>query len=45
LTGDALSLSVPAGGLTIAGTLSGTSFTGEWQQGGMNTPLSLSRQP
>jgi len=45
LTGDALSLSVPAGSLTIVGTLSGGSFTGEWQQGGMNTPLSLTRQP
>jgi len=45
LTGDALELSVPAGALVIAGTLSGTGFTGEWRQGGMNTPLSLTRQP
>ena len=45
LTGDALELSVPAGGLVIAGTLSGGNFTGEWRQGGMNTPLTLARQP
>jgi hypothetical protein len=45
LTGDALELSVPAGGLVIAGTLTGGSFSGEWRQGGMNTPLSLTRQP
>ena len=45
LTGDALELSVPAGGLVIAGTLSGTNFTGEWRQGGMNTALTLARQP
>ncbi len=45
LTGDALELSVPAGGLVIAGTLAGGNFTGEWRQGGMNTPLTLAKQP
>jgi hypothetical protein len=45
LTGDALELSLPAGSLVIAGTLSGTGFAGEWRQGGMNTPLSLTREP
>ena len=45
LTGDALELSVPAGGLVMAGTITNGSFTGEWRQGGMNTPLSLTKQP
>jgi len=45
LTGDALELSVPAGGVVIAGTLAEGTFSGEWRQGGMNTPLTLTRQP
>jgi hypothetical protein len=45
LAGDALELSVPAGGLTIAGTLSGGTLTAEWRQGATNNPLTLTRQP
>jgi hypothetical protein len=45
LTGDALELSVPAGGLTIAGTVADGTFSGEWRQGTTNVPVTLTRQP
>jgi hypothetical protein len=45
LTGDALELSVPAGSLTIAGTITNGTFSGEWRQGTTNVPVTLTRQP
>ena len=44
LAGDAVTISVPAVGVTVTGTLAGREIRAQWQQGQANNPLTLTRQ-
>jgi hypothetical protein len=44
LAGDTVTISVPAVGVTVTGTLSGREIQAQWRQGQANNPLTLTRQ-
>lgn len=44
LEGDAVTIAVPAVGVTVTGTLAGSEIQAQWRQGQADNPLTLTRQ-
>jgi hypothetical protein len=45
IDGDQVTIGIPAPGVTLAGTLSGTQIVAEWRQGQAVNPVTLTRDP